>query len=460
MHLVSPPAERFESGAAMTTRVVVIGGGFAGLNVVRGLRRAPVEVTLIDRRNFHLFQPLLYQVATGSLSPAEISSPLRSVFTRQKNARVLLGDVTGIDVDRRRVTLSDGSIDYDVLVVASGSTHAYFGHPEWAAHAPGLKTIEDATAIRHRILLAFEAAEREPDARRREAWMRFIVVGAGPTGVELAGALGEIANDTLKGDFRSIHPSDAQILLLEAGDRILPSYVPSLSASAARTLQRLGVSVRLHDAVIAVEPTGVRVRCEAGEQHLESHTVIWAAGVQASPLARQLAASTGAEVDRAGRVHVGADLALAAHPEIFVLGDMAHVEQDGKMLPGLAPVAMAQGRWTAKRIAAQARGATTKPFHFRDKGTMATIGRAAAVVDLGFIRFSGLFAWLTWVFIHIMYLVTFQNRLLVLMRWAWNYFTRDRGARLITGDSPLPLPLSSAGAVDSTSATPPPSECA
>jgi NADH dehydrogenase len=276
--------------------------------------------------------------------------------------------------------------------------------------------------------------------------MRFIVVGAGPTGVELAGALGEIANDTLKGDFRAIHPSDAQILLLEAGERILPTYAPSLSASAQHTLRRLGVTVRLHDTVTAVEADGVRVRCNGHEEHLASHTVIWAAGVQASPLARGLGAATGAQIDRAGRIHVGADLTLAGHPEIFVLGDMAHAEQDGKMLPGLAPVAMAQGRWVAKHIAAQARGANTKPFRFHDKGTMATIGRAAAVVDLGFIRFSGLLAWLTWVFIHVMYLVTFQNRVVVLMRWAWNYFTRNRGARLITGETPLPLPLSDATA--------------
>ncbi|MEO8603173.1 MAG: NAD(P)/FAD-dependent oxidoreductase [bacterium] len=430
----------------MTPRVVVIGGGFAGLNLVRGLRRAPVDVTLIDRRNFHLFQPLLYQVATGSLSPAEISAPLRAVVGYQANTRVLLGDVTGIDVGARRVVLSDGTVDYDILVVAAGSTHAYFGHPEWGQYAPGLKTIEDATAIRHRILLAFEAAEREPDALRREAWMRFIVVGAGPTGVELAGALGEIANDTLKGDFRSIHPADAQILLLEAGERVLASYAPSLSESAARTLKRLGVSVRLKDVVTAVEPGGVRVHCNGRDEHLASHTVIWAAGVQASPLAAMLAQGTGATADRAGRVVVGTDLTIAGHPEIFALGDMAHVEQDGKMLPGLAPVAMAQGRWAAKRIAAQARGATTAPFRFHDKGTMATIGRAAAVVDLGFIRFSGLLAWLTWVFIHIMYLVEFQSRVVVLTRWAWNYFTRDRGARLITGATPLPLPLSTAPA--------------
>ena len=436
-------------------RVVVIGGGFAGLNLVRGLRRAAVEVTLVDRRNFHLFQPLLYQVATGSLSPAEISSPLRSVFKRQANARVLLGDVTGLDVANRRVVLSDGVVDYDILVIAAGATHHYFGHPEWAAHAPGLKSIEDATAIRHRILLAFEAAEREPDAHRREGWMRFIVVGGGPTGVELAGALGEIANDTLEGDFRSIHPADAQILLIEAGDRVLPSYAPSLSQSAERTLHRLGVTVRLRTAVTAVDADGVRVRLGTHEEHLASQTVIWAAGVQASPLAALLAGASGATTDRAGRIMVASDLTVPGHPEIFVLGDMAHVEQNGAMLPGLAPVAMAQGRWAARRIAAQACGSTTKPFRFRNKGTMATIGRAAAVVDVGFLRFSGLLAWLTWVFIHIMYLVEFQSRVLVLIQWAWNYFTRNRGARLITGDTPLPLPLSDAGAAaDSHAATP------
>jgi NADH dehydrogenase len=430
----------------MTMRVVVVGGGFAGLNLVHGLRRAAVDVTLVDRRNFHLFQPLLYQVATGSLSPAEISSPLRSVFRRQRNARVLLGDVTGIDVAGRRVFLSDGVLDYDILVVAAGATHHYFGHPEWAEHAPGLKSVEDATAIRHRILLAFEAAEREPSPHRREAWMRFIVVGAGPTGVELAGALGEIANDTLEGDFRAIHPADAQILLIEAGDRVLPTYAASLSQKAEHTLRRLGVTVRLRTAVTAVEVDGVRVRVGEHDEHLPSRTVIWAAGVQASPLAAMLVAATGAAADRAGRILVGADLTVPGHAEIFALGDMAHVEQDGAMLPGVAPVAMAQGRYVAKQIAARTRGATGTPFRFHAKGTMATIGRAAAVVDLGGIRFSGLLAWLTWVFIHVMYLVEFQNRVLVLVRWAWNYFTRNRGARLITGDSPLPLPLSNAGA--------------
>ncbi|MDX2168215.1 MAG: NAD(P)/FAD-dependent oxidoreductase [Deltaproteobacteria bacterium] len=423
-------------------RVVIVGGGFAGLNAARGLKRAPVEVTLVDRRNFHLFQPLLYQVATGSLSPGEISSPLRYVLKRQANARVWMGEVVGLDVAKRRVVLSDGAIDYDVLVLAGGATHHYFGHPEWAEFAPGLKSIEDATDIRHKILLAFEAAEREPDARRREAWLRFVVVGAGPTGVELAGALGEIANDTLRGDFRAIYPADAQILLLEAGDRVLPAYVPSLSAKAEHSLRRLGVTVRLNTAVTAVDADGVRVTCSGHEEHLAARTVLWAAGVEASPLAKLLVDATGATADRAGRVVVGSDLTVPGHPEIYVIGDMAHVEQDGKMLPGLAPVANAQGSYVARSIAARAAGGAAKPFRFCDKGTLATIGRAAAVADLGFVRFSGLLAWLAWVFIHIMYLVEFENRVLVLVQWAWYYVTRNRGARLITGANPLPLPIS------------------
>jgi NADH dehydrogenase len=426
----------------MTTRVVVVGGGFAGLNAVRGLKRAPLEVTLVDRRNFHLFQPLLYQVATGSLSPGEISSPLRYVLKRQANARVWLGEVVGLDIANRRVVLSDGSIDYDVLVLAAGATHHYFGHPEWATYAPGLKTIEDATDIRHKILLAFEAAEREPDARQREAWLRFVVVGAGPTGVELAGALGEIANDTLRGDFRAIHPADAEILLLEAGDRVLPAYVPVLSAKAERCLRRLGVTVRLQTAVTSVDADGVRVKCGAREEHLAARTVLWAAGVQASPLARLLVDATGAATDRAGRIIVGDDLTVPGHPDVYVIGDMAHVEQDGALLPGLAPVAMGQGTYVARHIAAKARGATAKPYRYFDKGTMATIGRAAAVADLGLVRFNGLLAWLAWVFIHIMYLVEFENRVLVLVQWAWYYVTRNRGARLITGPDPLPLPIS------------------
>ena len=427
--------------ADAATRVVIIGGGFGGLYATRALKRAPADVTLIDRRNFHLFQPLLYQVATGGLSPGEIGSPLRAIVTHHKNTRVLMGDVVEIDVGRRIVRLSDGEVPYDELIVATGATHHYFGHDEWEPLAPGLKTIEDATEMRRRILLAFETAERETDAREREAWLTFVVVGAGPTGVELAGALSEIANDTLRHDFRSIHPRDSRILLVEAADRVLPPYPPDLSEAARRSLTRLGVTVRLKTSVTAIEPDAVTVTVEGRTERIRTRTVLWAAGVAASPLARLLATATGAAVDRAGRIHVLPDLSLPDHPEIAVIGDMAHVEQDGAMLAGVAPVAMAEGRYVAQRVLSRIAGRAHPPFRYHDKGTMATIGRSAAVADLGWIRFSGLFAWLTWLFIHLLYLVEFENRLLVLVQWAFMYFTFNRGARLITGPDPLPLPL-------------------
>jgi len=424
------------------TRVVIVGGGFGGLHAAQALRREPVDVTLIDRRNFHLFQPLLYQVATGGLSPGDIASPLRHVLRRQRNARVLLAEVTAIDAAARRLILSDGTVDYDILIVAAGATHHYFGHPEWAEHAPGLKTIEDATEIRRRVLLAFEAAEREPDAARRAAWLRFVVVGAGPTGVELAGALGEIANDTLRQDFRAIRPSEAEILLVEAGDRVLPVYRAELSTRAQRALEGLGVTVRLGTTVAGVSDDIVQLRCGAHSERLPARTVLWAAGVQASPLAALLAQASGAVLDRAGRVTVGPDLALPGHPEILVIGDMARCEQDGAPLPGVAPVAMAQGRYAAEVVAAQAAGrAKPAPFRYRDKGMLATIGRSQAVCDLGWVRYSGLLAWLTWLFVHVLFLVEFESRILVLVQWAWNYITRNRGTRLITGADPLPLPL-------------------
>lgn len=424
------------------TRVVIIGGGFGGLYAARSLKRAPVQVTLIDRRNFHLFQPLLYQVATGGLSPGEIASPLRSVVSRQRNTTVLLGEVVDVDVEKRIVRLSDGEVPYDELIVATGATHHYFGHDEWAAQAPGLKTIEDATEIRRRILLAFETAEREPDPVRRDAWLTFAVIGAGPTGVELAGALSEIANDTLRNDFRAIHPTDARILLIEAADRVLPAYAPDLSEKARSALERLGVSVRLRTSVSAIDAHGVTASADGHHEQIPTRTVLWAAGVQASPLARLLARATGASLDRNGRIHVVPDLSLPGHPEIVAIGDMVHREQDGALLPGIAPVAMAQGRYAARRVVARAAGRPVAPFRYRDKGTMATIGRSAAVADLRVVRFSGLLAWLAWLFIHLLYLVEFENRLMVLVQWAWMYFTRNRGARLITGANALPLPLS------------------
>jgi NADH dehydrogenase len=428
--------------ADAATRVVIIGGGFGGLYAARSLKRAPVDVRLIDRRNFHLFQPLLYQVATGGLSPGEIAAPLRAVLTRQRNATVLLGEVSDIDVARRCVMLRDGEVGYDQLIVAAGATHHYFGHPEWEAHAPGLKTIEDATEIRRRVLLAFETAERETDLAKRDDWLTFVVIGAGPTGVELAGALSEIANDTLRHDFRSITPTDARILLIEATDRVLPPYPPSLSEKARRSLERLGVTVRLGTSVSAIDADSVTVTVNGRSERIPTHTVLWAAGVQASPLAALLARATGTPLDRNGRLHVAPDLSLAGHPEIVAIGDMVHLEQDGRLLPGTSPVAMAMGRYAARRVANQIAGRPTAPFRFWDKGSMATIGRSAAVADLGFIRFSGLPAWLAWLFIHLLYLVEFENRVLVLVQWAFMYFTRNRGARLITGDDPFPLPIS------------------
>ena len=416
-------------------RVVIIGGGFGGLYAAKALRRAPVGVTMIDRRNFHLFSPLLYQVATGALSPGEIAQPLRYILRRSRNAEVVLAEVVDLDTMNRRVILRDGTVSYDTLIVATGSSHHYFGHDEWEAHAPGLKTIEDATEIRRRILLAFEKAEREDDAEARRAWLTFVVVGAGPTGVELAGALGEIANDTLRHDFRHINPAEARILLLEGGERVLPAYPSDLSDKAERSLIRLGVRPRLNTAVTDVDPLGVTVRGGGQTEHIGARTVLWAAGVEASPVGRILAERAGAALDRAGRVMVEPDLTIAGHPEILVIGDLANFShQTGKPLPGVAPVAMQQGRYAARLVLARVAGRTLGPFHYFDKGSLATIGRAAAVADFGRIHLSGYPAWLAWLFIHLMYLAGFDNRLLVFINWAYNYFTRNRGARLITGE--------------------------
>jgi NADH dehydrogenase len=420
--------------------VVIIGGGFGGLQAALGLRKAPVQVTLIDRRNFHLFQPLLYQVAIGALSPANIAAPLRAILKRQKNVRVLLADATDIDVAGKRVILSDGELSYDTLVVAAGARHHYFGHPEWEELAPGLKTVEDATAIRRRVLLAFEAAERETDPERRKAWLTFVVVGGGPTGVELAGALGELAHHTLKGEYRAYDPSSARILLLEGVDRVLPPYPPGLSAKAATALARLGVTVRTGTIVTDIKPDLVTVRAANGTEQISTHTVLWAAGVDASKLGQALAKATNAAVDRAGRVAVGPDLSLSGHPEIFVIGDMASCKDPGgKPVPGVAPAAMQQGRYVAAQIQARLSGGPLPPFRYKDKGSLATIGRAAAVADFGIIRFSGFLAWLAWLFVHLLFLIGFQNKVLVMCQWAWNYFTRNRSARLVTGPNPLPL---------------------
>ena len=420
--------------------VVIVGGGFGGLHAAQSLKGAAVRVTLLDRRNFHLFQPLLYQVATGALSPADIASPLRGILKRQNNTQVLLAEVIDIDARSRRVILSDGDIGYDTLLVAAGAGHHYFGNDRWEKLAPGLKTIEDATEMRRRILLAFEAAERESDHRRREAWLTFVVVGAGPTGVELAGALAEIANDTLRRDFRAIDPAEAKIVLLEGYDRVLPLYPPELSRKAETALRRLGVTVRTSAIVTEIEPGVVTVRAGGRHESVPARTVLWAAGVQASPLGRILASTTGTSLDSFGRVVVEPDLSLPGHPEIFVIGDMAHVDdQTGASLPGVAQVAIQQGRHVATCIRRRLLGQTGPAFRYRNYGNMATIGRAAAVADLSWIRMSGYFAWLTWLFVHLINLVEYESRVLVFIQWAWNYVTRNRSARLITGENPLPF---------------------
>ncbi len=419
-------------------RVVIVGGGFGGLNAARALRRAPVQVTLLDRRNFHLFQPLLYQVATGGLSPANIAAPLRGILRKQRNARVLLADAVDIDVDHRRVILRDGEIPYDTLVVATGASHHYFGRDEWADTAPGLKTIEDAITIRAKLLLAFETAEREPERASHAEWLTFVVVGGGPTGVELAGAFAEIARDTLRHDFRSIDPTEARTLLVEATERVLPTYVPQLSEKARRALERLGVEVLTNTTVNDVQTDGVTIKRDDGEEFVPTRTVLWAAGVQASHLGRTIAAKTGAELDRAGRLIVEPDLTLRDHPEIIVMGDLANCrDRTGRPLPGVAAVAIQQGKYVGPVIERRLRGEKSPPFRYRDQGSMATIGRASAVADLGRIKLSGYLGWLAWLFVHLANLIGYENRLLVMLQWAWNYFTRNRAARLITGDSPF-----------------------
>jgi NADH dehydrogenase len=418
-------------------RVVILGGGFGGLYAAKALRKAPIQLTVLDRRNFHLFQPLLYQVATGSLSPGEIASPLRAVLRRQQNTQVLLGEALDLDAEHRKVILDAGELEYDTLVVATGASDSYFGHDDWQKTAPGLKSIEEATEIRHKILYAFEAAEKEHDPEIRRAWLTFVLVGAGPTGVELAGALGEIAHDTLRRDFRSIHPQEAVILLVEGGPRVLPAYPEDLSRKAEASLKRLGVTVRTDALVTSIEPSGVTVKLPSGTERIAARTVIWSAGVQASPLGRALQRRVGAQLDRAGRVMVNPDCSVPGHPEIFVIGDLAHLEQDGKLLPGVAQVAMQEGGYVAGLIQKRLRGGTAAPFRYFDKGNLAVIGRASAVAQIGKLHLSGFVAWIIWLFVHLMYLVEFSNRVLVFVHWGFLYLTFNRGARLITGTDPL-----------------------
>jgi NADH dehydrogenase len=437
---------RGREGGGDPHRVVVVGGGFGGLQAVLKLRRAPVEVTLVDRRNFHLFQPLTYQVATGALSPGEIAYPLRAIFKRNRNVRVLMAEVADFDLEAGELQLrpvrgvpAPATIPYDTLIVGGGSRYSYFGHDEWREHAAEVKSLESALIVRNRLLSSFEAAEAEPDPKRREAWLTFVVVGAGPTGVEMAGQIGELARDTLRREFRAIDPRQARILLVEMADRVLTTFPASLSAKAARSLNRLGVTLLLGRAVTGVDGESVTVDDASGtSERIPSRTTIWAAGVTASGLAGRLAELTGSESDRAGRVTVEPDLTLPGHPEVFALGDMVRVrERNGEsvVLPGVAPVAMQQGRYAAKVVRARLHSRTTSPFRYRDKGNLATIGRAAAVADIKGVKLSGLIAWITWLVVHLWYLVGFQNRLLVLIRWTFSFATHGRGARLIAGSS-------------------------
>jgi NADH:ubiquinone reductase (H+-translocating) len=418
------------------SKVIIIGGGFGGLCAAQALKSAPVDVTLIDRRNYHLFQPLLYQVATGSLSPGEIAAPLRGVLGRQKNTRVLLGDVRDIDTGSKRVLLADGaSFEYDSLIVAAGSMSFYYGNDQWQQWAPGLKSLEEATIIRHKILYAFEVAERIPDPAQRRAWLTFVIVGAGPTGVELAGAIGEIARETLKNDFRSISPEDARIILLDGAPRLLMPFPEDLAQRAQRSLAKLGVEIKTDTMVKKVDREGVTLEVSNRVDQIATRTVIWAGGVTVVPLAKTLARRTGAETDRGGRIKVGPDLTIANHPDVYVVGDMAlSLNSDAKPLGGVAQVAMQQGTYAAKAIARKVRGKPPqKAFEYFDKGNLAVIGRASAIANVFGVHLWGLPAWLVWVFIHLMYIVEFQSRLVVFIKWAIQDLTFSRGARLITG---------------------------
>ena len=435
-------------------RVVILGGGFGGLNAAQKLKRAPVQVTLIDRRNFHLFQPLLYQVATGSLSPGEIAAPLRGVLSRQKNAQVLLGEAADIDPDGRRVILQDGAaFAYDSLIVATGSQTSYYGKEEWREWAPSLKTVEEATAIRHKILYAFECAERAATEEEARAWLTFVIVGAGATGMELSGALAEIANETLRNDFRRINPRETRIILMEGGPRVLTAFPEDLSSQAEKLVKRLGVEVEKGVMVTGIDAQGVTYKSGSGSKRLTAKTVLWAGGVTTNAFGRKLAERTKAETDRSGRIKVNPDLTIPAYPDIFVVGDLAlSFTEDGKPLPGVAQVAIQGGAYAAKAIRGRLRGKKEgKPFHYFNKGDMAVIGRAAAIANIFGFHVSGWPAWMIWLFIHLIYIVEFQSRVLVFIQWGFQYLTFSRGARLITGASATDQPgnrPSGGGSVD------------
>ncbi len=438
--MANPPAQ------ADPHHVVIIGGGFGGLYAARTLKDAAVRVTLVDRRNFHLFQPLLYQVATGILGPGEITAPLRHILRKRKNTTVLLGEVVDFDPASRRVILADGAVNYDTLIVAAGMKNHYYGNDAWEKVAPGLKSIEDSGLIRQKIFFAFEVAEREPDPEVRRSWLTFVIVGSGATGVELTGMVAEIARETLKEDFRSINPRESEVVLVDAAERILPAFHPELSEHARSALQALGVNVRTGVKVTAIDERGITLEGPAGTERIAARTVLWSAGVAASPLAKRLAEKTGAATDGMGRVMVNPDLTLPGHPEIFVIGDMACIPgKDGNPLPGLAPVATQGGRHAARIIRKRLQGVTAAmPFSYFDKGTMAVIGRHEAVVNVGRFRFGGVTAWLMWLFIHLILLINFESRLVVLVRWAFSYMTRSRGSRVLLATGTLRLPVTGA----------------
>jgi NADH dehydrogenase len=417
-------------------RVLILGGGFGGLNAAQKLKRAPVAVTLIDRRNFHLFQPLMYQVATGSLSPGEIAAPLRGVLSKQKNTQVLLGEAADIDPDAKRLILRDGAaFPYDSLIVATGSQTSYYGKDEWREWAPSLKSVEEATAIRHKILYAFECAERSATEEEARAWLTFVIVGAGATGMELAGALAEIANETLKNDFRRINPREARIILMEGTPRVLNTFPEDLSSKAEKLVSRLGVEVKKSVLVTCIDADGVTYKSGDESRGLPAKTVLWAGGVTTNAFGRKLGERTKAETDRSGRIKVNPDLTVPGYPDIFIVGDLAlSLGEDGKPLPGVAQVAIQGGAYAAKTIRARLKGKQdAKPFHYFNKGDMAVIGRAAAVANIFGFHLAGLFAWLTWLFVHLIYIVEFQSRILVFVQWGFEYLTFSRGARLITG---------------------------